>query len=90
MQTKLLINGTLTPGGGSVERVLDPATGKCIAEVPEASPQQVGAQGESGVEMGPLISAEQRTRVAGFVERAAVGRDRAARGFRTAGVRDPL
>ena len=27
MQTKLLINGTLTAGGGSVERVLDPATG---------------------------------------------------------------
>jgi aminobutyraldehyde dehydrogenase len=31
---------------------------------------KVGAQTESGVEMGPLISAEQRTRVAGFVERA--------------------
>ena len=43
MQTKLLINGTLTAGGGSVERVLDPATGNCIAEVPEASPQQIDA-----------------------------------------------
>src|SRR5271155_3350903 len=43
MQTKLLINGTLTTGGGSVERVLDPATGKCIAEVPEASRPQVDA-----------------------------------------------
>ena len=32
---------------------------------------KVGSQTESGVEMGPLISAEQRTRVAGFVERAA-------------------
>jgi aminobutyraldehyde dehydrogenase len=32
---------------------------------------KVGAQTESGVEMGPLISAEQRQRVAGFVERAA-------------------
>ena len=31
---------------------------------------KVGPQTESGVEMGPLISAEQRTRVAGFVERA--------------------
>ncbi|HEX8783817.1 MAG TPA: aldehyde dehydrogenase family protein, partial [Steroidobacteraceae bacterium] len=31
---------------------------------------KVGSQTESGVEMGPLISAEQRTRVAGFVERA--------------------
>jgi aminobutyraldehyde dehydrogenase len=32
---------------------------------------KVGTQQESGVEMGPLISAEQRERVAGFVERAA-------------------
>ena len=32
---------------------------------------KVGSQTESGVEMGPLISAEQRTRVAAFVERAA-------------------
>jgi aminobutyraldehyde dehydrogenase len=43
MQTKLLINGTLAAGGGSVERVLDPATGSCIAEVPEASRSQVDA-----------------------------------------------
>jgi aminobutyraldehyde dehydrogenase len=32
---------------------------------------KVGAQTDDGVEMGPLISAEQRSRVAGFVERAA-------------------
>ena len=32
---------------------------------------KVGVQTEAGVEMGPLISAEQRQRVAGFVERAA-------------------
>src|SRR5512139_928102 len=32
---------------------------------------KVGAQQEAGVEMGPLISAAQRRRVAGFVERAA-------------------
>ena len=43
MQTKLLINGTLTSGQGPVERVLDPATGNCIAEVPEASRSQVDA-----------------------------------------------
>jgi aminobutyraldehyde dehydrogenase len=35
---------------------------------------KVGSQTEHGVEMGPLISAEQRTRVAGFVERAAANR----------------
>lgn len=51
---------------------------------------KVGLQGEAGVEMGPLISAEQRTRVAGFVERAAAtkhveitagGKPRAGGGF---------
>jgi aminobutyraldehyde dehydrogenase len=31
---------------------------------------KVGTQQQAGVEMGPLISAEQRDRVAGFVERA--------------------
>jgi aminobutyraldehyde dehydrogenase len=43
MQTKLLINGALVAGEGSVERVLDPATGKSIAEVPEASRSQMDA-----------------------------------------------
>jgi aminobutyraldehyde dehydrogenase len=37
MQTKLLIDGERVTGEGAAERVLDPATGKCIAEVPEAS-----------------------------------------------------
>ncbi len=35
---------------------------------------KVGLQTEAGVEMGPLISEEQRARVAGFVERAAATR----------------
>src|SRR5271155_3612469 len=35
---------------------------------------KVGTQSEAGVEMGPLISEEQRSRVAGFVERAAATR----------------
>jgi len=43
MQTKLLINGTLVAGGGPAERVLDPATGECIAEIPEATAAQVDA-----------------------------------------------
>jgi aminobutyraldehyde dehydrogenase len=51
---------------------------------------KVGAQREAGVEMGPLISASQRERVAGFVERAAAiphieittgGRARTGSGF---------
>jgi aminobutyraldehyde dehydrogenase len=53
MQTKLLINGTLTSGGGSVERVLDPASGQCIAEVPEASGAQVDAAVAAAEAAGP-------------------------------------
>ena len=34
----------------------------------------VGAQTQTAVDMGPVISAEHRSRVAGFVERAAAGR----------------
>ena len=43
MQTKLLINGALVEGEGESESVLDPATGKGIAQVPEASRAQVDA-----------------------------------------------
>ena len=51
---------------------------------------KVGTQREAGVEMGPLISASQRDRVAGFIERAATlphieittgGRPRTGGGF---------
>ena len=37
MQTRLLINGKLVAGEGKVEEVLNPATGKVLAKVPEAS-----------------------------------------------------
>ena len=43
MQTKLLINGKLVAGGGEVEQVLNPATGKGLAKVAEASREQVDA-----------------------------------------------
>ena len=43
MQTKLLINGKLVAGAGKVEDVLNPATGKVIVKVPEASRAQVNA-----------------------------------------------
>ena len=33
MQTKLLIDGALVAGEGHSERILNPATGECIAEV---------------------------------------------------------
>ena len=51
---------------------------------------KVGTQREAGVEMGPLISSSQRTRVSGFVDRAAAvphleittgGRPRTGSGF---------
>src|SRR5712672_2397467 len=48
---------------------------KLVADLSDAVRSlKVGLQTEAGVEMGPLISAEQRTRVAGFVERAAATR----------------
>jgi aminobutyraldehyde dehydrogenase len=43
MQKKLLINGRLVAGQGEVEDVLNPATGKVIARVAEASGEQVDA-----------------------------------------------
>ncbi|HET7204734.1 MAG TPA: gamma-aminobutyraldehyde dehydrogenase [Steroidobacteraceae bacterium] len=43
MQTKLLINGKLAGGEGRVEDVLNPATGKVLARVAEASRGQVDA-----------------------------------------------
>ncbi len=43
MQTKLLINGKLVAGAGEVEDVLNPATGKVLARVAEASREQVDA-----------------------------------------------
>ncbi len=44
---------------------------KLVAELSAAANSiKVGAQEEEGVEMGPLITARQRSRVAGFVQRA--------------------
>ncbi len=53
MQTKLLINGTLVKGEGTLERVLDPASGKCIAEVHEASHAQLEAAVAAAEVAGP-------------------------------------
>jgi len=45
---------------------------RLVADLSEAASSiKVGRQREEGVEMGPLISARQRQRVAGFVDRAA-------------------
>jgi aminobutyraldehyde dehydrogenase len=45
---------------------------KLVADLTSAAASiKVGGQEDAGVEMGPLISAKQRTRVAGFVDRAA-------------------
>jgi aminobutyraldehyde dehydrogenase len=43
MQTRLLIDGVLTGGEGAAENILDPASGTQIAQVPEASREQVDA-----------------------------------------------
>jgi aminobutyraldehyde dehydrogenase len=48
---------------------------KLVAELSKAASSiKVGSQEEEGVEMGPLISARQRSRVSGFVQRAAAKR----------------
>jgi len=43
MQTKLLIAGKLVKGAGAAEAILDSATGKQIAAVHEAGPEQIDA-----------------------------------------------
>jgi aminobutyraldehyde dehydrogenase len=43
MNTKLLVNGKLIKGKGEELGILDPATGKIIAQVPEASEEQISA-----------------------------------------------
>jgi aminobutyraldehyde dehydrogenase len=43
MNTKLLVNGKLVKGKGEELGVLDPATGKVIAQVAEASEEQIAA-----------------------------------------------
>jgi aminobutyraldehyde dehydrogenase len=50
MQTKLLIKGKLVSGKGDKEKILDPATGKLIVEVPEASEEQVDAAVEAATD----------------------------------------
>jgi len=48
---------------------------KLVADLTSAAASiKVGKQDEEGVEMGPLISAKQRSRVAGFVKRADASR----------------
>ncbi len=53
MQTKLLINGALVKGEGTLERVLDPASGQNIAEVHEASRAQLDAAVAAAEVAGP-------------------------------------
>lgn len=47
MQTKLLIGGKLIEGAGATERILDPARGTLIAELREATREQVNAAVEA-------------------------------------------
>ncbi|MFL6618115.1 MAG: aldehyde dehydrogenase family protein, partial [Povalibacter sp.] len=47
MDTKLLINGKFVAGKGSKEDVLDPATGKTLVAINEASDEQIEAAVEA-------------------------------------------
>jgi aminobutyraldehyde dehydrogenase len=53
MNTKLLVNGKLRTGQGDDIGVLDPATGKVIVHVPEASEEQVRAAVAAAVKAFP-------------------------------------
>jgi aminobutyraldehyde dehydrogenase len=53
MNTKLLVNGKLTKGKGDELGVLDPVTGKVIAQVSEASEEQVTAAVQAAAKAFP-------------------------------------
>src|SRR3954468_8440083 len=57
MTTKLLVNGKLVKGKGEEQGVLDPATGKVIAQVAEASEEQIGAAVKAGAKACPGCAA---------------------------------
>ena len=50
MQTRLLIDGELVEGEGSEIEVLDPASGETVANIREASSQQIDAAVRSSEE----------------------------------------
>jgi aminobutyraldehyde dehydrogenase len=56
MQTRLLIGGEFVAGKGSVESILNPATGDVIAQVPEASLEQVQAAVDAATRAFPAWS----------------------------------
>ena len=57
MNTKLLINGKLVAGKGAKEDVLDPATGKPLVTVAEASPEQIESAVSAAAKAFPAWSA---------------------------------
>ena len=57
MNTKLLINGKLVAGKGAKEDVLDPATGKPLVTVAEASPEQIESAVAAAAKAFPAWSA---------------------------------
>jgi aminobutyraldehyde dehydrogenase len=57
MNTKLLINGKFVSGAGSKEAVLDPATGKTLATVGEASAGQIASAVKAARNAFPAWSA---------------------------------
>lgn len=63
--------------GAGVAETLTARIASAVGEI------KVGGQKEADVEMGPLISAEHRDRVAGFVERLSAGQGEIATGGKT-------
>ncbi len=57
MNTKLLVNGKLVKGKGDDLGILDPATGKVIAHVGEASEEQITAAVKAAAKAFPAWAA---------------------------------
>ena len=56
-QTKFLINGEIVYGNGTAVSVINPATGRTICEVNEATPEQVDAAVRAAHEAFPKFAA---------------------------------
>ena len=56
-QTKFLINGEIVSGNGTAVSVINPATGRTICDVNEATPEQVDAAVRAAHEAFPTFAA---------------------------------
>jgi aminobutyraldehyde dehydrogenase len=66
LQTRMLVNGDLVAGAGPAERVLDPASGRLIAEILEATHEQIDeavAGAQAAFEAWSATTPQERSRM---------------------------